>query len=291
MASTTDFDRRWIFLAMGLLVVGLFAAGVSAPMPVSPYVDSYFATIEALEPGDVVMMSADFDPASAAELEPTYQATIHHLLRKGVRIVNVSTWPPAPPYTRRLFADVAPAYGAEYGVDWIELGFKPGDDVAMAQMAQSVKSTFPTDDREGEDVDSFPIMADVGASMEGIDLLITMSAGYPGILEWIAQVGGRYNMTLLAATTAVQTPDLFAYYPSELAGFCGGATGATQYLQLVADSLEPDAAVDVGPLDELVSVKEENQRQMVIQTYGHLLIILLIVVGNVTYFLGRRRTA
>lgn len=291
MAQATDLDRRWIFLAMGLLVVVLFAFGISAPMPVSRYVDDYYATIEALPEGSIVMLSADFDPASAAELYPTYQATIHHLMRRGIRVINVATWPAAPPYTRKAFDAIAPAYGRQYGTDWVELGFKPGDDVAMAQISQSVKTTYPRDDRDGTPVDQLPLMAEVGDSFEGISLLLTMSSGYPGILEWIAQAGGRYSMTLLAATTAVQTPDLFAYYPTQLAGFCGGATGATQYLQLVADSSGPATVVDQAPLDELVEVKETNQQRMVIQMYGHLLIIGLIVLGNVLYFRGRKAVA
>ncbi|GJM20694.1 MAG: hypothetical protein DHS20C15_06090 [Planctomycetota bacterium] len=291
MAQATDLDRRWIFLAMGVLVVGLFASGVSSPMPVSRYVSDYYDTIEALPEGSVVMLSADFDPASAAELFPTYQATIHHLMRRGIRVVNVATWPAAPPYTRKAFDAIAPAYGREYGTDWVELGFKPGDDVAMAQIGQSIRTTYPRDDRDGTAIDQLPLMSEVGDSFEGIELLLTMSAGYPGILEWIAQAGGRYDMTMLAATTAVQTPDLFAYYPTQLAGFCGGATGATQYLQLVANSAGTATIMDQAPLDELLAVKEKNQKRMVIQMWGHLLIIALIVLGNVLYFRGRKAVA
>jgi len=291
LAAATDFDRRWIFLAMGVLVVGLWAVGGGADMPVNNYVNDYYATIEALPEGSVVMLSADFDPASAAELLPTYEATIHHLLRRKLRVVNVATWPAAPPYTRAAFDEIAPAYGAEYGVDWIELGFKPGDDVAMAQIGQSVRTIYSTEDRNGERLDGHPIMASVGDALAGVELLITMSAGYPGILEWIAQVGGRYDMTILAATTAVQTPDLFAYYPSQLAGFCGGATGATMYLQLVADSADPEFVAAEPVAQKLVDTKTNNQKRMVIQMYGHLLIILLIIIGNVLYFRGRKAVA
>jgi len=278
MATATDFDRRWIFLAIGVLVLGLYAFGSGAPMPVSPYVQSYFDTIDALPEGSVVLLAADFDPGSAAELLPTYQATIHHLLLRKLRIVNVATWPAGPPFTRSSFAEIAPQYGAVYGSDWIELGFKAGDDVAMGQIGQSLLSSFAQDDRDKADVTSFPIMQGISDSFQGIALLITMSAGYPGVLEWIAQAGGRYDVPILAATTAVQTPDLFAYYPSQLQGFAGAATGATQYLQLVVAAGVP----------ALEGTTTDNQERMLIQTYAHLLIIGLIVTGNVLYFLGRR---
>lgn len=277
MASAADIDRRWIFLVIGVLVVGLYALGLASEMPVSPAARSYFDTIEALPEGSIVMLSADFDPASAAELLPMYKATIHHLLRKDVRVVNVATWPAAPPYTRAEFDDIAPQYGKTYGTDWVELGFKPGDDVAMGQIGQSVTSAYTADDRKRTPIRDLPLLEEVGDSFQGFSLLITMSAGYPGILEWIAQAGGRYDIPILAGTTAVQTPDLFAYYPSQLSGFLGAATGATQYLQLVGQETEA-----------LLEVTETNQKRMLIQTWAHLLIILLIVAGNVIYFTGGR---
>lgn len=280
MVSVTDFDRRWIFLAMGILVVGLYVSGDAAEMPVSEYVQSYYDTLESLPEGSIVMLSADFDPGSAAELLPMYQGTIHHLLRRNMRVINLATWPAGPPYTRAEFDRIAPLYQAEYGVDWVELGFKPGDDVAMGQIGQSVKSSFLEDDRNHQPTSELPLLGEISDSFVGIKLLITMSAGYPGILEWIAQAGGRYSVDILTGTTAVQTPDLYAYYPSQLRGFLGAATGATQYLQLVG--------VDTEDVHE---ARDENQRRMLIQSWAHMLIILLIIVGNVLYFAGRRANA
>ena len=280
MVNVIDFDRRWIFLGMGLLVVGLYVLGARSAAPDNEYVDTYYDTIEALPANSIVMLSADFDPGSKAELLPMYQATIHHLMRKDIRIVNVATWPAGPPYTRTEFGRIPQQYGKVYGTDWIELGFLPGDDVAMAQIGNSIKSTFPSDDKRGDPVDSFEIMNDVGDKFGGISLLITMSAGYPGILEWLAQAGGRYDVAILAGTTAVQTSDLYAFYPSQLSGFIGGATGATRYLEMVGEE-----TADLHP------VRDDNQTRMMIQEWAHMFIVLLIIVGNVLYFAGRGKTA
>jgi len=270
-------DRRWIFLAMGTLVVVLYALKIPGTLPVNEYVQSYYDTIEALPEGSIVMLAADFDPASAAEIEPMYVATIHHLLRRNLRVINVSTWPAAPPYTQKYFDEIAPQYGKVYGVDWVELGYTPGDDVAMGLIGQSLKSTFSTDDRNHAPLAQLPLLAEVSDSFRGIALLVSSSAGYPGILEWIAQVGGRYQVPILTGTTAVQTTALYAYYPNQLKGFLGAITGATQYLQLVGR--------DTPALHALLA---ENQARMLVQSWSHLLIIGLIVLGNVVYFLGKR---
>jgi hypothetical protein len=279
VAARKEFDRRWIFLAMGAVIVGLYASQLATDLPRSPYVDSFYETIESLPPRSIVLLSADFDPASAAELLPMYTGVIHHLFSRGMRIVNVATWPAAPPYIKSEFSRITPDYDVVYGEDWVELGFLPGDDVAMGNIGQSLRTAYPRESRDNLAYDEVPLLRDVKDSMKGIALLITMSAGYPGILEWIAQVGGRYDVPILSGTTAVQTPDIFAFYPVQVRGFLGAATGATQYLQLV-DSVVSKPEITEGKL--------ENQRRMLAQSWGHMLIIGLIILGNVLYFSSRK---
>jgi hypothetical protein len=273
-----DFDRRWIFLAMGLVVLGLYASGSEAELSPAETVQKYYDAIEGLPEGSIVLFAADFDPASAAELEPMYDATLHQLFRRNLRVISVATWPAAPPFSREAFGRIAPLYHKVYGKDWVELGFLAGDDVAMGLIGQSLRSAYPKDDLNKSPYDAFPILRDVGDSCRGLSMLITISAGFPGILEWIPQVCNRYGLRVLTGTTAVQTPSLFPYYPKPLEGFLGAATGATQYLQLVAR--------DTPALD---AMRDENQRRMLVQEGAHMLIIGLIVLGNIGYFLSRRK--
>jgi len=163
-------------------------------------------------------------------------------------------------------------------VDWVELGFLVGDDVALGAIGQSLRSAYPKDALNNAPYDSFPLLRDVGDSSRGIALLVTISAGFPGVLEWIPQLGSRYGVPIVAGTTAVQTPSLFAYYPNQVKGFLGAATGATQYLQMVGENTP-----------ELHPARDENQKRMLVQSWAHLLIIGLIVVGNVLYFVSQRK--
>ena len=280
MAAPLAFDRRWIYLAMALLVVGLYAFGMSRPLAPAPESQRYFDTIEKLPEGSIVLFSADFDPASAAELKPMFHASLHHMFRRNLRVVSVCTWPAAPPFARAAFREIAPQYGKVYGRDWVELGFLAGDDVALGQIGQSLRSAYPQDKVNKAPYDDFPLLRDVGDSCRGIALLVTISAGFPGILEWIPQLTSRYGVPVVAGTTAVQTPSLYPYYPEQLLGFLGAITGATEYLQLVA----PGTPAMAG-------LRDECQRRMLVQEWSHVLIIGLIVLGNVAYFASRRRRA
>lgn len=277
MATRIFNDRRWIFLMIGLLVVGLYTLGQPNPLPVGQHAQAYYDTIEALPEGSIVLLSADFDPGSIAELGPMFEATIHHLFLKKLRIISTCTWPAAPPIPRAAFDEIAPQYGKVYGKDWVEMGFLVGDDVAMGLIGQSLRSAYRTDARNQAPYDSFPLLRDVSDSSRGISLLITISAGFPGILEWIPQLATRYDVPVLAGATAVQTPSMFPYYPRPLKGFLGSAVGATEYLQLV------------GPRAPAVDeVRIEGQRRMLVQSGAHVLIVLLIVAGNIVYFRSRR---
>jgi len=274
--AAKEFDRRWIFLAVAAVIVGLYAFGKAEPLAPAEPVQKYYDAIEALPEGSIVVLSSDFDPASAAEVEPMLDATIHQLFRRNLRVVSLATWPAAPPFSRDAFRTIAPQYGKVYGKDWVELGFLVGDDVAMGIIGQSLRSAFPNDLLSKAPYDSFPLLRDIGDSCHGIALLVSISAGFPGILEWIPQLCTRYGVPVLSGTTAVQTPSLYPYYPKPLLGYLGAATGATQYLQLVAEGTPA-----------LAPMRDENQRRMKAQGWGHLLIVALIVVGNVLYFRSR----
>lgn len=270
-------DRRWIFLSIGLLVLALYTLGKGNPLPVEQPAQDYFDTIEALPEGSIVLLSADFDPGSTAELQPMFDATVHHLFKRNLRIISTCTWPGAPPIARATFNKIAPQYDKHYGTDWVELGFLVGDDVAMGLIGQSLRSAFPTDFRNNALYQSFPLLRDVSDSSRGISLLITISAGFPGILEWIPQLVTRYDVPVLAGATAVQTPSMVPYYPVTLKGYLGAIIGATQYLQVLVQTVP---AVE--------SILVESQRRMLVQSWAHVLIVALIAAGNVIYFRSRK---
>ena len=81
-------------------------------------------------------------------------------------------------------------------------------------------------------------------------------------------------------TTAVQAPLLYPYYPGQLVGLLGGLKGAAEYEAALAKQhpeLAPrarQATVLMGP-----------------QAVAHLLIVVLIILGNVSYAIGKRRGA
>ncbi|GIW73255.1 MAG: hypothetical protein KatS3mg102_2797 [Planctomycetota bacterium] len=86
-------DRRLIYalvaIAIGLPTLWRFRL----PIAPSPPVEGVHSAIEALEPGQVLLASLDFDPASAPELEPMSRAVLRHAFRKRLRVIAMTHWP------------------------------------------------------------------------------------------------------------------------------------------------------------------------------------------------------
>jgi hypothetical protein len=103
-----------------------------------------------------------------------------------------------------------------------------------------------------------------------VAMLIDISAGSPGIKEYVQVVQSRYNVKLGGACTAVSGPDYVPYYKSgQLFGLAAGMKGVAEYEKLV----ERTGSATAG---------------MSAQSAAHLLLIAFIIFGNVTYFLRRR---
>ncbi|MCB9777546.1 MAG: hypothetical protein H6742_03190 [Alphaproteobacteria bacterium] len=268
-------DRRWIFLGMGLSILLPLVFPINFGFKVDERVQALYDSVEALEPGDTVLISADFDPASRPELEPFYRANLEHLFRQDVNVVMVSLWEFAPPLVVPILDEVAARHGKVYGKDYVFLGYKPGKELAIKAIGENIPKTFPTDSK-GTPTEELPIMKGFKQAKD-FPLLINVSAGFPGTREYVLQIQGQYNLKIASACTAVSAPDYIPFYKAgQLTGLAGGMPGSAQYEKLVYPDGPPDGV-------RLLASQAIN-----VLNLGHLYIIGLIVLGNIAFFLTRR---
>jgi hypothetical protein len=270
-----SMDRRWVFVLMFVAMSLPLLVPVHMPVRVSPEARSFYERIEALKDGDVVFLSADYDPGGKAELDPMLIAALHHLFRKNVRIVGDTLWPAGPGLLERAFQEIAPIYGKKYGVDYVHLGFKEGKENVMVELGKSFRTVFPND-YYGTPVDSLPLMSHGGPNGGPIDklgdtkLLVNISVGYPGTKEWVQQVRGRYEIPIVAGCAAVSAPEYYPYVQSgQLSGLLGGLSGAAEY-------------------EQLINKPGWGTTGMAAQSLSHATIAVLILLGNFVYFWNRR---
>ena len=262
-------DRRWIFLLVGLAVLLPLFCPIGFPIEPSPFAERYHETIEELEAGSVVYLASDFDPGSMPELYPMMEASLRHLCRRGLKVVAGSLWAACPPLTDKALREVAVAeFDYREGIDFLNLGFKEGREAVMVRLGTSIPGTFPLD-AKGRPVGDAPVMEGI-RNFEQIALIVNISAGYPGTKEWVQQVRTRFDVPIVAGVTAVSAPEFYPYVQSgQLQGLLGGLAGAAEY-------------------ETLLEVGGDATRGMDAQSFGHLVILGFIVVGNALH-IGRFR--
>jgi hypothetical protein len=282
LARLESFDRRWIFLAMGIAIVLPLVFPLGLPATPSPPVKATFYTIEELPEGSTVLVSIDLDPASTPELEPYYRAIIRHLKFRKHKLVLLTLWYQAPPLVERWIRETVEAETFpgdrpyRRGEDYVWLGFREGRQVTIANMGQDLSSTFAGRAADGTRLADIPMMRRI-QRLGDFPLIVLVSAGFPGAKEYVQIAQGRYDLRIVAACTAVSTTDLAPYYQAgQLLGLAGGMSATAEYEIMVARLVGVSTTEGMGA------------KALDVLNIGHLVIILAIVLGNVIYFAGRR---
>lgn len=264
-SALRGLDRRWIFLAVAVLTIFPLAFGfhIAPVKPSGPSV-AFYDAIKKLPEGSTVLVAGDYDPGTIAENYPMHLAAIRQLMSRNIKIVGVELYPGGPPLADQVMHIAAGEYHKVEGVDYVNLGYKSGNEVVMSQMGSSIRRTFPVD-RRGIPVDSLPVMNGI-ENYEQFAMLVSISAGYPGTKEWVQQVQSRYHLPMVAGVTAVSAPEYYPYLQAgQLLGLLGGMAGAAEY-------------------EVLIGHKGLATRGMDAQSLAHVFIALLIILGNLAFF-------
>jgi hypothetical protein len=278
-------DRRWIFLLMGAAVTIPILLELQFPEEATSLAHAVFNEIEQLEEGDPVLLAFDYDPASEGELGPMATAFVRHCCEKKLKIYFIALWPVGPQMIddsinrviKTDFPDMV------YGEDYVNLGFKPGNEGVIKVIVTDLKQLYTTDDR-GTNLDQIPMCRDL-VNIQSMDLVAEVSAGYPGVKEWVQYAATPFpdQIRLVAGCTGVGAPLLYPYIPEQLKGLLGAIKGAAEYEKLVVDHYDREA----GREPDLKYL--EGKRRMGPQLVAHILMVVLIVVGNIVFFVGRAR--
>ena len=259
-------DRRWIFLTVGLLVLLPLLFQLVLPLYVTPPVAGFVRAVDSIPDGSKVLMSCDYDPGSIPEMVPMTRTALRHLLDKKCKIIITVLWNGGPGLVDKIVRQVVEKEypDRKYGVDYVNLGYKAGNEAVMVLMGQGVANAFPVDYTNHSTADhvALPIMNGV-RDYSSFPMLVNISAGYPGTKEWVQQVQARFHLPMVAGVTAVSAPEFYPYLQShQLLGLLGGMAGAAEY-------------------EKARHEKGSATRGMDAQSLGHAFVALCIVLGNV----------
>jgi hypothetical protein len=271
-------DRRIIFLLIALAVILPLVFHLVFSVHSSPIVEAIFDEVESLPPGSKVMVSFDYGPSTVPENQPMAEAVTRHILHKDLKLYMMAVWATGPPQVDVLIENVIEVDFPDkvYGEDWINLGYKAGNQGLINAILLDLKGMYTTD-INGTGIDEFEMMSDVD-NLTDMSLIICIGSGFPGVREWVQFAGDPGDIPVAGGVTAVEAPLLYPYYPRQLLGLMGGLQGAAAH-----------APALVSKYPQYKERSEQAIQLMGPQTVAHLVIITFVVVGNIAFFAERRR--
>jgi hypothetical protein len=262
-----NIDRRIIFLVLAVCVtIPLITSTGGEIKPTAPVIRAH-ASVEALSPGDYMMISIDFDATSAPELMPMLHAVLRQAFAKDVKVLMLGHIAIGLPLGHMALEQVAAEYDKEYGVDYVDLGYRPGYIAVMIAMGREIEDIFASD-YQGTPLREMPITEDIH-SYDDIDLLFGFEHG--AVIDyWVRYTQARFDQKMTFGTTAVMAPDAYPYLQSgQIEGLVGGLKGAAEY-------------------ETLIGQPGLGTRGMPAQQWAHLLVIGFIVLGNLGHYFTRK---
>lgn len=287
-------DRRIIFLVIFLALSIPIFLQITLPIPVTSEVRILYDALEELPRGSRVLISCDYDPGSEPELQPMAEAALRYFVGHDIKFIIIGLWAQGPIQGNTAIGAIDEAedefmvengdtlyFGqdllvvgtdtARYGVDFINLGFQAGNEVVIQRMGTSVEAAFPSERRFGRPMREFPIMDGI-YRLADFDFVFNLSAGFPGTVEWVQFAVDRFHVPVGAGNTAVQAPLAYPYLDTgQLTGILGGMKGGAEF-------------------ERLVGHQARATMSMTSQTMSHIFVILFIVIGNVAYFVTRKKS-
>lgn len=288
-----DLDSRFIYLLLAFAVGLPLIVGMDFPVFPGSAVKGIYNYIEELPEGSRVFLSFDYDPGSEPELGPSAAAMILHLFRRNHIPICGGNWPLGGEMADAALETAINAYEAtydelyakgeiaqgapeslEYGTHYVNLGFRPGALIHVRAMTSDFMGTYSRD-REGRTTRTMDIFqTDDGEefTIKDIDMIISFTAGTGGIEEFI-HVSGEHGRPMAAGCTSVNIPRFITYVQTgQLVGIAGGLPGAAEY-------------------ETLVGYMGTGRGGMASQSFGHLIIMIFIVLGNIGYIVESRRNS
>jgi len=261
-----SIDRRYIYVVLLLVVLYPLIKPIGLPISISSWTEAFYAEVEKLEAGDVVVMSIDYSPSGGPDVGPQAITVFDHLMRKGVKVIGVSFLAEGPPQMQQFMDPYMQSH--TYGVDFVNLGYIPGLETAIAAFAADMKRAAPVD-FFGASTASLPLMQGV-TDANDVKVVMNFATGIPGPAEFVRQIGSSYSPDILIGVVTVMGPQTEPYYQSgQIKGLLSGLRSAAEYEVRSGTPGRAAAGMDA-------------------QSLGHVVIILAMALGNLAYFLGRK---
>jgi hypothetical protein len=287
-----NLDRRIIFLLIGLsvLIPLLNPNLINLPLGQDKNTKVVYDSISSLNEGDKVLVSFAYGASTKPEVHPMAVALLKHLFSKGIKVYIVSLWPESPIMAQQAISAIKKSklFNIQDGVDFVMFDYKVGGFVVIKGIADNFRDLYKQDSN-GNSIEDLPIMNGV-YSVKDFDFVFDFSAGVPGNAEWVQYACDPKNVPLSSGCTSIMVTDAIPYVESgQLRGILAGMPGAAEYEKMVYDYMIIEQENNNLNINTKMSItKGKAYARMSAQSVAHLLMVIFIIIGNLSYYFSRK---
>jgi hypothetical protein len=265
---STFSARHLVFLVVLLAATVPLLLNIRLTHTASGETKCFYANIDSLPSGSVVLMSFDFEASAFAEIKPLAEVVIRHCFRQNLRVIGLSLFAEGTALGEQTLSRIAAEKGKTYGIDYVHLGFRPRYDFAILAIGESLPKEFPTD-YFGAATSTMPVLFGVTNYDQIATVISIADGGMP--TYWVDYAVTRYHARLQTVLTATMVTSFYPYLSSgQIQALIAGLKGAAEYELLLNES-------------------GGGARGLLAQSVSQITILAIIIAGNVVGYLGGRR--
>jgi hypothetical protein len=264
MKTLATYDRRWVYLVLFLVVVIPLLNPIGMPISVSPDTHQYYEAINSVGDGDKVLFTLNTEYSGYNEIQSGIIASMRIFIENGCKICVAVGHPEATSIPEIVFnklEHVLEENGYEYGEDYVILGYVMPNEASVAAMSQDFHAAV-TQDWLGRSIDD-TFLAEVD-SWEDWDFIADFTTGLATgfLLNHFALRGTPMAVNCIGVMIASQKPYVDSgAYVAILQSMRGGAE-----------------------LEFLTGHPGPGLTAMDAFTFGHYMLLLFIIAGNIGHY-------
>ena len=286
-----EIDRRYIFvlIALSVLIPLLKSDWIKMPIKTTQNTQIVFDELSKLNRDDKILVSFEYGASTKPEIHPMAIALLNQMFSKGIKVYIISLWPEGVIMAKDVITNVIDSeiFQLVDGVDYVMFDYKVGGEIVIKNIASDFRGVYMQDINK-KSISQIPMMKDI-YSVEDFDFVFDLSAGVPGNAEWVQYACDPKNVPLSSGCTSIMVTDAIPYVESgQLKGILAGMPGAAEYENLVYNFMKNDLENENIVNSENILPGKATSR-MSAQSLAHIVMVLFIIVGNVSYFLSRKK--
>jgi len=263
-----EYDRRYVYLVLFIVVIGPLLKPIGIPVSVSPGTVQYYEAVSSFEEGDIVFFTLNTEFSGYNEIHSGIVATMRVFIENGCKIVIAVGHPEATSIPELIFNELhneLDENGYVYGEDYISLGYIFPNEAAVASLAEDFQSTVKQDWLGAPTAGTF---LDEVETWEDIDLISDFTTGLA--TTYLLNHFALRGTPMVVNCIGVMIPSQANYVDTGVyLGLLGSMRGGAELEFLTGHPASGLTAMDAF-------------------TFGHYMLIVFIVIGNLGYLMYTR---